>query len=393
MFSKLPQKINQLRLYYIIEILLAVGGTFIHTTFYIYLTSNLGLTNAQAMFLDTVFFIGVFFLEVPTGILGDRYGRKFSFVLAELFFALSHLVYFAFNNYMLLIGGSLLFSLGMAFKSGAFEAWIVDQVGEKKISKIFVNRDIIRKIAVVIVPVISVFVAERTSYGFPYFVAFMFCTLIMLIALFFMKEDVSNIKRTESEKRGFEMLKDIGKDSVKSIFKSKTLKVLAVGTVFYSLASIAVYTYSSKFLEIGLGASRIGIVISMGSLVSIVASFLVNKLELLEKWFFGLGVIGAVSLIVLGVASGEWLLIVLFITQVVCLSLFGIQYQTAVNRNIKSNRSTMLSIFSFMNSIGGVLGTLVFGVLADILTVKLTFSVVGIVMLGAFWMMRDELRG
>lgn len=380
MFKKF-QSVNQLKLYYLLEILLAIGGTFTHTTYYIYLTTTLGFSNTQAMFLDTILFIAIFFFEVPTGIIGDKYGRKFSFLVGRIFLALSFLMYFLSGNYIILAIGSVVFALGLAFESGSFEAWIVDQVEEKERSKIFVTRDVIRKVSVIIIPILSVFIAEITSYGFPYLVSFSLGIFTVIIGMLFMKENKGNDEKQISEKRGLEAIIDIGSSSFKQVFNQTGLRLLLISVLLTSFAGIAINSYSSKIVEITLNSKYIGIIISISSLLSILFSVVLSKLKLFGKLLFPLGVIGGIGLILVGLNISPIFTIIAFIIQVFILASFEIERQTKINNEITKNRATTLSIFSFVSSIAGVFGTIIFGLLADNMSIYFTFLIAGVFIL------------
>lgn len=390
MFKQL-QKVNQLKIYYLLEALLVLGGTFTHTTYYIYLTTTLGFTNSQAMFLDTILFIAIFFLEVPTGIIGDKYGRKFSFLIGRILLGLSFLMYFLTGNYLVLAFGSIIFALGIAFESGSFEAWIVDQVDKKERSKIFITRGIIRKASVVIIPLISVYLAELVSYAFPYFVSFLLAVVTVILGSLFMKENWGNEKRNSKEKKGFESLIEIGLSSIKSVLGQRDLKTFWVSFLLTAFACIAINSYSSKLVELTLGSTYIGVVISLSSLATILFMIIMNKFKIIQKSYLVLGLIAALSLIIIGFNPDPVIVIVLFIVQVVTYASFDIQRQTQINNSINKNRATILSVFSFAGSISGVVGTIIFGLLADKVGISFTFAIAGIfIILGLFPLVRVD---
>ncbi|MDD3647720.1 MAG: MFS transporter [Candidatus Dojkabacteria bacterium] len=391
MFKKL-QNTNQLKLYYILEALLAICGTFTHTTYYIYLTTTLGLTNTQAMFLDTVLFVGIFLFELPTGIFGDKYGRKASFIFGRISLAVSLLIYFLSPHYFVLVLGSIVFALGMAFESGAFEAWIVDQVHPGSRQKIFVVRDVIRKISVITIPAISIFIAEKTSYGFPYFISFLLSVFIVLSGLLFMKENKSSIHKDISELKGLEALKKIGVSSIKEVCGNKILKKFFLSLIFSACGFIAVNSFSSRLLADNLGSANVGIITSISSIFSILLILILKKKKLLERLYLICALIGAFSLISIGIYNDQNMILLLMIIQVGMFAVFEIQRQKMLNDNIQFNRATILSVFSFAGSASGMIGTIIFGYLADVINIRFTFSIAGIFMLLSIFLLRRNIK-
>lgn len=385
------QKFNQLRVYYLLIALKAVGGVFTHATYYIYLTTELGLSNSQAMFLDTILFASVFFLEVPTGIIGDKYGRKFSFIVAQIFLGLSHLMYFLSGDYTILLIGAFIFAVGIAFQSGAFEAWVIDHVSAKDNERVFISKDISNKLSIIFIPIVAVFIAEATSYAVPYLISFIFCIITAIIGFLFMRENEKKSEASESaELKGLELLLFTGKDSLGIIKDNATLKYFLLSFLFSSLAMISINSYSSKLIEIETGSELIGVILAISSLVSILFSIYLSKKKLIEKTYFGISLTSVVALVLIGIVSNPLIILFLFVIQVAGLSVFEVERQKIINRNIDRNRATVLSIYSFAGSISGVIGTLLFGFLADITSIKFTFSVAGILILIAITIIRFQ---
>jgi len=89
-----------------------------------------GLNQFQIQSLQSWFMFAVFFLEVPTGLIGDVKGRKFSVVLGYLFLTIGPIVYGSFPNIHIFILAEIIFALGKAFESGAKEALMYDICAE-----------------------------------------------------------------------------------------------------------------------------------------------------------------------------------------------------------------------------------------------------------------------
>jgi MFS family permease len=89
-----------------------------------------GLSNAQAFAANAFFTAGLVLFEVPTGVLADTRGRRFSYLVGTVTLTLATVFYLvmwrasaAFWAWAL---ASLFLGLGFTFFSGAVEAWLVD---------------------------------------------------------------------------------------------------------------------------------------------------------------------------------------------------------------------------------------------------------------------------
>src|SRR5437660_9009993 len=94
-----------------------------------------GLTNTEAFAANAFFTVGEVLFEIPTGVVADTRGRRFSFVLGAGTLLLSTLLYLLMWQIRAPLAGwalaSILLGLGFTFFSGATEAWLVDALRAK----------------------------------------------------------------------------------------------------------------------------------------------------------------------------------------------------------------------------------------------------------------------
>src|SRR5688572_9983252 len=92
-----------------------------------------GLTNTEAFAANASFTLGQVLFEVPTGVVADTRGRRFSFLLGAATLLVSTLLYLGMWQVRAPFLGwavaSVLLGLGFTFFSGATEAWLVDALG------------------------------------------------------------------------------------------------------------------------------------------------------------------------------------------------------------------------------------------------------------------------
>src|SRR5213078_3693063 len=89
-----------------------------------------GLNNAEAFAANAFFTVGQVVFEVPTGVVADTRGRRFSYLLGAATLLVSTLLYLLMWQVHAALWGwaiaSILLGLGFTFFSGATEAWLVD---------------------------------------------------------------------------------------------------------------------------------------------------------------------------------------------------------------------------------------------------------------------------
>ena len=84
--------------------------------FFLYFTSV--LTLSQALWLESVYYIGVAVLEVPSGWLSDRFGRRRTLAISSACLALAYLLFWAGNSFIAFALAQVFLAAGFASASG-----------------------------------------------------------------------------------------------------------------------------------------------------------------------------------------------------------------------------------------------------------------------------------
>src|SRR3989338_2871340 len=126
-------KKDELRLLWPTYLSMLVGSIlWLYPIFYVFYFREIGFSLTQIGFLASAYLIANILFEVPTGIIADIFGRKFSVITGDILMGISMiLVLFSDNFYVILI----LFFIRGIFKtltSGSDEAWIIDYLKFKK---------------------------------------------------------------------------------------------------------------------------------------------------------------------------------------------------------------------------------------------------------------------
>ena len=94
-----------------------------------------GLTLQQVFLLQSGFAFTILALEIPTGYVADRWGRKKTLILAGCFDVLGYLVYASGGGFRQFLLAEMVIGLGVSLRSGSIEAITYDtllELGEEK---------------------------------------------------------------------------------------------------------------------------------------------------------------------------------------------------------------------------------------------------------------------
>lgn len=92
--------------------------------FFLYFQSKFSL--AQVLLLESVYYVSVFLLEVPSGYFSDRVGRKPTLLVASATLLLSYLVFFFGVEFWHFVAAQILLATGLAFNSGTDTTFHLD---------------------------------------------------------------------------------------------------------------------------------------------------------------------------------------------------------------------------------------------------------------------------
>ena len=105
----------------------------------LYLVSDVGLSPFQLVVMGTAMEAAVFLFEVPTGVVADAYGRKLSLVIGFVGMGAAWLLVGLVSAPWLLFVLWAVWGVAYTFTSGAYQAWITDEVGVERIPVVFLR--------------------------------------------------------------------------------------------------------------------------------------------------------------------------------------------------------------------------------------------------------------
>ncbi|MHB1064500.1 MAG: MFS transporter [Georgenia sp.] len=135
-----------------------------------------GLTNLQAFAANAFYTLGMVLFEVPTGVVADTIGRRYSYLFGTVTLAVATLLYVllwqvhaAFWTWAV---ASMLLGLGYTFFSGAVEAWLVDALSATgftgDLESVFGRGQIVSGVAMLLGSVLGGVIAQQTTLGVPF---------------------------------------------------------------------------------------------------------------------------------------------------------------------------------------------------------------------------------
>jgi MFS family permease len=307
-------------------------------------------------------------LEVPTGALADRIGRKHSIAIGSFIIGLAVLVYGSIPNFYIFLLAELVFAVGYAFVSGADQALLYDTLksrGEEDKSKSVMGKyDALYLVGMTIASALGGLIAARWGLNAP--------QLATAIPMFIAAAIGYTIPepKTHSDSQQKQYLA-IVKDGLSVIKKNAVVRSLAIDSVLVaSAAYFVVWFYQPVMMKLGIPIAIYGLVHAGLLLAEILVS---TNFSFLER-FMGKGndylknsaILVTLSFIFMALMPNVWSL-ALFVVVGGGIGYTRATYITALaQKHIESRiRSTTLSSIGmirrfsliFLNPLIGALAT------------------------------------
>ena len=113
-------KLSTKQVFILLSILMRIGPCLTYASYGAFLARTLGLDPLLTNMVNQAFYIGMVVLEVPTGAVADKYGKRISYLVYCFFYALGSLVYFFSHNFLMAAFSEFILALGSTFQSGSF---------------------------------------------------------------------------------------------------------------------------------------------------------------------------------------------------------------------------------------------------------------------------------
>jgi MFS family permease len=380
------------RTYLALTLLTTLAASFIWGVNTLFLL-DAGLSNAEAFAANAFFAAGQVIFEIPTGVVADTRGRRFSFLLGAGTLLASTLLYLLmwqveapFIGWAL---ASALLGLGFTFFSGATEAWLVDALSatgyEGDLETVFGRAQVVGGGAMLVGSVAGGVIAQLTDLGMPYLVRAALLGLTLVIAFLFMRDIGFKPERNASPVRA---VRTVMTGAFDAGLRNRPVRWLMLAAPFTTgVGFYAFYALQPYLLELygdpnaysiaGLAAAIIaGSQMAGGWSVRFVRRWFSRRTDALLLF----GLIGVAALLLLGIVPLFAVAVALLVLWALAAAVEEPIRRAFLNGLIPSQqRATVLSFDSLMGSTGGVVIQPALGRVADLSGYAASYVVSGAV--------------
>ena len=367
------------RTYLVLTLLQTLAASFIWGINTLFLL-DAGLNNVEAFAANAFFTAGQVLFEIPTGVVADTRGRRFSYALGASTLLASTLLYLVMWELHAPLAGwavaSILLGLGFTFFSGATEAWLVDALNATgysgNLESVFGRAQTVGGAAMLVGSVSGGIIAQLTNLGVPYLLRAAVLGVTLLVALRFMRDIGFSPRRGAS---AVDDVRHVLRGSIDGGLRNRPVRWLMLAAPFTAGVGIYVfYALQPYLLQLvgdpgaysiaGLAAAAVaGAQMVGGLLVPWVRRRFTRRTNAL---ILG-GVANVVILALIGLTGSFWIALLLMLAWAMVFAVEAPLRQAFINGLIPAEqRATVLSFDSLMGSAGGVVAQPALGRVADV---------------------------
>ena len=260
--------LNNIKLFYMFGFL---DGFWPCAPFFVIYFAQITGSFALAMSLGAIHNLTTTLMELPTGILSDKFPRKIITFLSALAVFISACLYAIATNYFVLILASIFFGLYNALKSGNDEALIFDSLKEnrlvRKYHKVLGKMRGYRELAFCISSLVGALLVWKWDIRATFYVVVLGTFLMVLIASKMSEPKIHTDEVNHSPFKHF--IK-----SVKNIWKNKRLRYLTLATSIDYGIGYASYDFVNVFFKQFVSTWFLGVLRTFSNFLGSIGGFL-----------------------------------------------------------------------------------------------------------------------
>lgn len=378
---------------------------FYYSIIFLFLTQAKNFTASQVLVGEAFFTASCFIVQIPVGLIVDKFGKKNSLVFANICMCIFILILLVVQNYQMLLVAYFIDAIGYVIKGVCETNILYDSLphGEKR-GKLYSIIDGLGSSRYYIIDAITSLIAGYAFVINPYLPIIM-CFIVNVISTIFatrfrhtqMQDEI--VDKKESVEKYFRELRG----AMKFTRKSKRMLCLLL---FYGLMSGLIYnmtTFRSDILNsISIPAQYFGIIFAITQIVAAICSRLQGSLHKIfrNKTLSVLGLPFMISCIIIGIFANIFskdastLIICLFVLQGAIKGAYKVLIYRYMNNFTNRNiRIKLATIVNMVYNICSLLISLLGAFLLHVTTSANTILIVGCVCTIIMVLLLDYMRG
>jgi MFS family permease len=351
-----------------------------------------GLDLFQIFLLQSLFAVAVVLLEVPTGMIADRIGKRTSLIYGAFFLFIGCFIYSLGSSFLAFLLAEVILSLGVCLLSGADSSLLYDTLKsldrESEYTKVESRARAYQMVAFAMCNLVGGFIGSY-SYRLTMYISVIGPLLAFIVSFGFVEVNKGHL--ISSFKEGLESYKGLISESFKFMKKHKLIRWIIVFSAVISCSSTWLLWLYQPYMEyVKLPVWTFGMVFA---LFNFFAAFASNISPRLERKFGQQGMI----LFLMACQTLTLVFMGLLVTPVSFLFILGHQAVRGLSRPLinqwvlkytfEDKRSTILSFCSLGGRLFYAFTSPILGYIAGLISLEMFLLLQGVILTIIFLIM------
>lgn len=249
----MTKKVNikrNIKLFYLLVFMFEVGRSSFYGISSLFMLDTLKLAIHKITLIKIFNPISVAIFELPSGIFGDKYGRKASFIVSAISCSIGFFIYAFAQTFWHAVLGEIFYSIGLAFQTGSIDSLLITQVNKSEnnisIPSMLSKSHTFRTLGLLTGGATGIFLSyTNMSYSW------MFGSIVMVIVSLM----ATMLDGQSSYKKESRSISDLLFD-FKSYLNNRSIMSLTLLSIGIAIINIPFFSYWQVIMEKNLGISR-----------------------------------------------------------------------------------------------------------------------------------------
>ncbi|MEC1158398.1 MFS transporter [Cytobacillus horneckiae] len=210
--------------------------TLVFTVNLLYHVQTVQLSPMQLVLVGTVLELTVFLFEIPTGVVSDLKSRKLSIIIGYFLIGFGFLIEGVIPVFSAIILSQVFWGIGYTFISGSQQAWIADEIGEKKAAAAILKGARAGNLGQILSIPISILLGFYLI-NLPIIIGGIAMILLSFFLIFFIKEERFSPMKKQGRVTAIASMKNNFKLIITSAKINGTIRLLLFIALFFGLYS------------------------------------------------------------------------------------------------------------------------------------------------------------
>lgn len=368
--------------------------TFLSTFILFYICDTLfyierGLTSSQYISFVGISFLVKLLLEIPFGIIADKYNKKLLLLTSNVLFITSTITFIVSHNYFTFLIAVIINAVNNSLSSGIINSLLYESIENKKnFNKILFYNSSFYNISYMLAMIVGGYIGQKYGLIYTYYLTIIPFIIDFIILLMIKIKD--NVKDTNIG-NNISILKN-GIMEVKN--NSNILKLMFKSAIISSGIKLVEESHPEYSANIGISIFIIGIYTAFILLFCIIGSYLGSKVKK-DKYNFILNVnpiIVGFCILLIGILNNFVGIIFILLIYIFSESFENIMMSELHNSISSKSRVTVESINQFILGIFGFLFSILMAILLNFMEINVMYIVIGsiIIIFGIFNLIKSK---